>query len=173
MAFNTVPYPGDDNIATGPRTEYGMVASKFKGVRWQDWKENPSQFLGESPYSALFWMTDLAFHYYLPLFMIQALLDYKNANILPESIFISFLEPANGTVQRLIKSHWGQCLDDYLSGTAAQRNRVNARYKMMTREQLQSILDFMKFVKQRYGHDYGWSNEIDRITNKLEALMNS
>lgn len=170
-AFNNVPYPGDDNIAEGPRYEYDMTVEKFKGVRWQDWKDNPSQFLTRSPYSALFFMTDSAFHYYLPLFMIQALLDYENAD--SAAITISFTEPNNDNLQLWTKSHWAQVMDDFLTGATAKRERVDARYKMLSREQLRVLRDFMEYIKRVYGPNYGWSHGEDRILEKLETLLQS
>lgn len=170
-AFSRVPYPGDGNIAKGPRYEYDMTVAKFKGVRWQDWKETPSQFLTMNCQTALFLMTDEAFHYYLPLYMIQALLDYEKADVIPGSISFSFIEPYHPILQRWTKAHWAQAVDDFLADSRGMRKYIDGRYKIMNREQLRVILDFMQYIKRTYGPNYGWSPGEDRILEKLEALL--
>jgi len=170
-AFNNVPYPGDDNIITSQRPEDKAIALIFKGVRWQDWKENPSQFLTMNCQTALFLMTDEAFHYYLPLYMIQALLDYEKADVIPSSIGSSFIEPYHPILQRWTKAHWAQAVDDFLTGSSGMRKYINGRYQIMNREQLRVILDFMQYIKRVYGPNYGWSPGEDRVLEKLEALL--
>lgn len=171
-AFDAVPYPGDDNISIGSRSDTRTIALRFKGVRWQKWKENPSLFLRMDCQSALFLMTDAAFHYYLPLFMIQALLDYQKADVLSESIFSNFTEPHNSRIRRRGKPGWAQAVDDYLSGNNEIRKHINGRYRIMNKEQLQAILQFMEYIKRKYGHTYGWPSDYDNILERLRSQLN-
>jgi len=69
-AFSMSPYPGDKNLAEDPKDlESKQVARVFQGKKWEevdlDFLERPGAHL-----SALFFFSDVAYHYYLPAYLL-------------------------------------------------------------------------------------------------------
>ena len=149
--FADVPYPGDDNLIHSRYQEAIDVAEHFKGIKWQDWKDNPSQFLTMRLSGDLFWFNKEAYRYYLPLYMIQALVDIKNADLLPGEIITSLAPPAN---KPDLKKH------------------VSRKIASMTPSQLKVILSYLEFFKRE--HEKGFSTRpIDEAIANIKRAISS
>jgi hypothetical protein len=151
-AFDDVPYPGDDNLIHSRYQEAIDKAEYFKGIKWQDWKDNPSQFLDMRLNGALFWFTKEAYRYYLPLYMIQALIDYEKADLLPGEVISSLAPPVDKP--GLIK-------------------HVSREIDFMTPSQLKAILSFLEFFKREHGGDFSEWPITEAITNIQRAISSS
>ena len=165
-AFADVPYPGDDNIANSGIFEDAEVAGHFKGIKWQDYKDNPSQFLTMRLDGDLFFMTHEAFRYYLPLYMIQALIDRKNADCLPDGIILNFntsrIEVSDETASKL-----GLLKDENKVSDSQIREYVARRLAPMTVRQLEVILAYLKFIEKREGKAYGDCYHVNKVINTV------
>ncbi|PIS46441.1 MAG: hypothetical protein COT17_08520 [Elusimicrobia bacterium CG08_land_8_20_14_0_20_51_18] len=148
-AFADVPYPGDDNIANSGIFEDAEVTGHFKGIKWQDYKDNPSQFLNGRLSGDSFFLTNEAFHYYLPLYMIQGLIDDNNSQCLADEIITSF----DASTSPEIRKH------------------VAGRLSSITVKQLKVILVYLKFVIERIRKALpGYSN--DSIGEAMKSVDN-
>lgn len=150
-AFADVQYPGYENLVHIQRPEDIDVAEHFKDIKWQDWKDNPSQFLTMRLDGDLFLLSKKAFQYYLPLYMIQALVDYKSADLLPGEIILS-LAPSN---------------------EPAHNNHVSRRISLLTPSQLKVILSYLKFFKRVHENDFSTWPIDGAIMNIQKAISNS
>ncbi|MBI4655176.1 MAG: hypothetical protein HY746_00360 [Elusimicrobia bacterium] len=149
LAFADVPYPGDDDLVDGIDPESMDTAECFKGIKWQDWKEKPSQFLNPKFNSDLFFLSPAAFHYYLPLYMIFSLTDYEHANLFTGEIIMA-TRPASIE------------LSEY----------VRKRLEVMTDRQLQIIIAFLKFIKQRHGNDWLPTYPLNEAIENVQSFIN-
>jgi len=129
-AFAAVPYPGDADAALVGHfcPECLETAALFRGVKWQDWKDKPLELFSRGREHLLVF-TPAAFRYYLPLYMVQILIDYVYADIALD-IVISTLIP--------------------LSESDEQHQR---RYRQMSAREIQAIISFLEFLKKEYGDD--------------------
>lgn len=148
-AFADVPYPGDDHLVETRIPEDLDAAAFFKGIKWQDWKDNPRQLLGSLPQGYLFFLSPPAFRYYLPLYMIFALTDYFASDTLA-----------------------GETVSSVALGGADAKIRAYAERRMaaMTPVQLNVILKYLVFLRREHGEEFkAWS--IDMVIENLRALI--
>jgi hypothetical protein len=92
-AFADYPYPGNDNLVDPHMLEirdddYLEVYKDFKGKNWQTLT---SDFL-EWHYASVHLLSPVAFVYYLPAFLISALVKPHESNI-PDSLTFSLTPP--------------------------------------------------------------------------------
>ena len=128
-AFAAFSYPGDDNLVENDSIEYLEVAGRFKGRRWLDWKDSPTDLLMKTV-GDLSFFSPVAFCYYLPLYMLQGLLNNTEY-------------PFTGTVIT--------CLAPSATfGT----NQVSRRLGAMNRAQLAAVLAFLKHIKEKQYADF-------------------
>lgn len=129
-AFAAVPYPGDADAALIGHfcPECLETAALFRGVKWQDWKDKPLELFSRGREHLLVF-TPAAFRYYLPLYMVQILIDYVYADIAPD-IVISTLIPLSESDEQCQK-----------------------RYRQMSAREIQAIISFLEFLKKEYGDD--------------------
>ena len=165
-AFADVPYPGDDNIGKAGYFEGVEVAEHFKGIKWQDYKDNPSQFLTMRLNGDLSFMTHEAFRYYLPLYMIQALIDRKNADCLPDGIITSF-ETTGIEIYDELVNRLGLLRMKNPPSEAQKRDYVARRLAPMTVRQLEVILAYLKFIEKREGKAYGDCYHVNKVINTV------
>jgi hypothetical protein len=86
-AFAEVEYPGDENLTDHPGCpECAEIAAYFRG---RDWRDHP---VGEmrAHASALSLFTPVAWHYFLPAFLLADVDDPDTADIISDSIFFDF-----------------------------------------------------------------------------------
>lgn len=151
-AFSDVPYPGYENLVHLQRPEDIDVAEHFKDVKWQDWKDDPSQFLTMKLNADLFLLSKEAYRYYLPLYMIQALIDFKNADLLPGEIISSLASSRNNPAQNIY---------------------VSRRIALMTPSQLKAILSYLEYFKREHGDAFSTWPIDEAIANIRQAWQKS
>ncbi len=85
-AFASVLYPGDDNIV--PKTQYDdetqITEAELLGKRWNELTLLVEDF---SYGFSLSFLTPMAYHYYLPAFLISSVELEEDANIVSETIW--------------------------------------------------------------------------------------
>lgn len=150
-AFTDVPYPGDENLARSTNPEDLDAAKFFKGVKWRDWKDRPSELLSPKINGYLFFLSPAAFRYYLPLYMIQALVDYKGSDLLPGEIITS-LASAD-------KEHIN--------------NHVARRISLLSPGELEVIHRYLVLFKREHGDDFDTWPIDAAITNIQQAIKKS
>ncbi|TGK27547.1 hypothetical protein EHQ12_16160 [Leptospira gomenensis] len=107
-AFQQIPHPGDEHLVTNPSDpESQLIARHFAGKR--DWRGLGSDFLNE-PCGALSFLSDMAFRFYLPAFMIadiQGALEWDDP-----SVRLCWSHTASGGEQRIGKVWGGGTIKD-------------------------------------------------------------
>lgn len=85
-AWRGVLYPGDDKIFTPDSYDDEGITDYFRGTAWRG--HDPAKLRAHS--SAFTFFTPAAFHYWLPAFMIAAIQDPEEADVIcdyiPQSI---------------------------------------------------------------------------------------
>jgi len=81
-AWRDVPYPGDDKICPPKLYDDEGIPDYFAGTTWRD--HTPVNLRYNS--AAFTFFTPEAFHYWLPAFMIAAITDPKEADVILEYI---------------------------------------------------------------------------------------
>lgn len=144
--FSEVPYPGDDNLVEKAYPEYLEAAAVFKGIRWQDWKECPREFLLKATQNISF-LSPAAFRYYLPLYMIQCLVDYACSYPFPGEV-ITMLAPSSCPGQ------------DFLT----------PRLQPLTGRQLSTIISFLEYMKRAHAEDLP-AYPLDEAIKAVSAVL--
>jgi hypothetical protein len=122
-AFEGVPHPGDDNIASVDtrHPEYRRYAVYFKGKQW-----NTIDFVeAREMHGALNAFTPEAFHYFLPAFMLASLESYDLYDLIPESIRVD------------------------LEYVGAHRKHFPVRMAQFTKDQKRVITEFLREMERR------------------------
>lgn len=141
-AFADVPYPGDDDAALVEHfcPECLETAARFRGVKWQDWKDKPLELFSRGrEYLSAF--TPAAFRYYLPLYMVQVLIDYMYADIATDAI-VSIWAPSPEMTEHSQK-----------------------RWQLMSAREIQAVISFLEFLKKEYGDDPSVTGVDEAIKN--------
>lgn len=141
-AFSAVPYPGDadDALVEHICPECLETAARFRGLKWQDWKDKPLELFSRGR-EHLFRFTPAAFHYYLPLYMVQTLIDYMYADIAPEAI-VSIWTPSPEMTEHSQK-----------------------RCQLMSAREIRAVISFLEFLKEKHGDDFPSSMMDEAIKN--------
>lgn len=95
--FETMLYPGDDNISQGNSLEAGYVASYFKKRDWMSLNVQAmrTEYPGD-PSACLTFMTDDAFLYFFPGYMRMACVEYDSADAIFDTVVFRLLDAAEG-----------------------------------------------------------------------------
>lgn len=125
-AFASFPYPGDNKLVEKDSIEYLEVAGRFKGKHWLDWKDRPTELLMKTV-GDLSFFSPSAFCYYLPLYMLQGLLDNTEY-------------PFTGDV-----------ITSLAPSATLGTNQSSRRLEAMNRAQLAAVLSFLKHIKEKQG----------------------
>jgi hypothetical protein len=91
-AFATVTYPGDDKLVRYP--DYHESDDVVEGFRGKHWRDMSLDVLSEH-WFALGLFSPEAFRFYLPCFLIAALLHSDVTGILWETVFLRLTPPAS------------------------------------------------------------------------------
>jgi hypothetical protein len=81
-AWRDVPYPGDDNIFTKDSYDDEDIVNYFGGTTWRN--RDPAKLRAHS--SAFTFFTPQAFHYWLPAFLIAAIENPEEADVICDYI---------------------------------------------------------------------------------------
>ena len=160
-AFADVRCPGVNAIADCmDSTEAERSRSLLGGKRWEDWKDRPLEALAEGIHmTQLSFISDWAFHYYLPLYMLTAALYWEEADVLPEDLI--------GALTRPEKQEDPAWFERFLK-------RFDERFSDFTPRQLKAILSFLAFMKKRHyqvEHLEGSRRKTDKATASIQALL--
>jgi hypothetical protein len=150
-AFADVPYPGDENLVRSTNPENLDAAKFFKGVKWWDWKDRPSELLSPKINGYLFFLSPAAFRYYLPLYMIQALVDYNRSDLLPGEVISSLAPPDKEHINK----------------------HVTKRISLLTTAELEAIHHYLEFFRREHGDDFATWPIDAAIVNIQQAIKNN
>lgn len=138
-AFQDIPYPGDDHIAyrkSIPEAEESRVAEFFRGKRWEEITAKTLQEDYRGDGSCLAFMSDEAFIYYLPAYMVIAIQEYEEADVIADSAVFA-LSPPKGDIAHL-RPWWQE------------------RVAGFTKRQREAILLFLQFMHEHHKEDYDY-----------------
>lgn len=141
-AFASFPYPGDTKLVEKDSIEYLEVAGRFKGKHWLDWKDRPTELLMKTV-GDLSFFSPAAFCYYLPLYMLQGLLNNTEY-------------PFTGDV-----------ITSLAPSATLGTNQVSRRLGTMNHVQLAAVLAFLKHIKEKQGaafHTYPLDEAIAAVS---------
>ena len=130
--WSHAPYPGDDAIAydqSGGHLECAQVAEFFRGKRWKDVTLAALRSYRGDASACLAFMSPEAFRYYLPAYMLIALDDYAEADVIADSA-LNMLTPGE------LRESW------------------NERAKGFSQRQREAILSFLNYLDTHHGADY-------------------
>jgi hypothetical protein len=129
-AFADTSYPGDARLVydnSGRHLECNEIAAAFRGKHW---KEVPLETLCYHS-AGIFFLTPEAYRFYLPAYLLAALLHYNQADTLPDSVVFSLIPPSDAKDAQVYRRR----LEGF---TAAQR---------------QVIRCFLEFQKEHHAQD--------------------
>jgi hypothetical protein len=98
-AFASSQYPGDNRLVydnSGSHLECNQVADAFKGKHWADL---PVDFLRRHA-DSMFFFTPEAYRFYLPAYLLAAVLSYRDADVIPNNLVHTFIPPASEGPER-------------------------------------------------------------------------
>ena len=156
-AFSDVPCLDESSIADcmDPIEEKRCI-KLLGGKRVSDWKDRPFEALEEGIHmTQLSFISDWAYRYYLPLYMLVAALHWDDADVLPEELISSFLKK-----------------DDPKLNT---RFFVD-RFERFTPRQLKAILSLLSYMKKRYydaEHLHVYHEDLDKASESIQSLLDS
>lgn len=133
-AFGSVPYPGDDNILYEfNKREYGGI-NPLRVIGTKNWRYLIDQYDGDKNYISLpyiFDLTDEAFHYYLPGYMMVMAKYFNYCNV-----------SANIIDDLLLYSE---------TSDKAYLNKKNLkRFEMLSADQKHAVRLFLEYLIQEY-----------------------
>lgn len=129
-AFAEVPYPGDENIVQGPSLEAKEIESFFRGKRWDEITlENLNGNPPMDPSAGPSFMTEQAFHYYLPAYLMITIDSKPEADVIPEF-----------TVHRLSIPEIPE----------AERSWYRSRVARFTRTQRRAVKAVLEYVRDMF-----------------------
>ena len=145
-AFAAAPYPGDadDALVEHFCPECLETAAWFRGLKWQDWKDKPLEQFSRGR-EHLLRLTPPAFHYYLPLYMVQTLIDYMYADIATDEI-VSVWAPSPEMTEYSQK-----------------------RWRLLSAREIQAVISFLEFLKT--GHDAELRPELGEAIKNARGLL--
>lgn len=146
-AFASTPYPGDDGIVGSKGWESAQIAAKYKGKRWQDYKESPLTLAGPPLRDACMFFTPQAFRYYAPLAMLAAAESYAEADMLTD-YFLGSLTPPNG-----------KFADDKAALLAA-----------FSAAELHALLSFLTYMREQHPLDYAGDPSRSDVASLEKAI---
>ena len=141
-AFADVSYPRDIRLTEGSSSDAFETEQFLKNRKWQDLELNELVRNHES----VFFLTPEALRYYIPAFLLSSVLNYKEANPIPDTLIFLLTPPA--------------------TEDPASRIRFNARFGQFNKAQRQTIKAFLEFIRDEYGEDFPdqtGSNELSRL----------
>ncbi|NNN06964.1 MAG: hypothetical protein HKL90_13795 [Elusimicrobia bacterium] len=146
-AFAAVPYPGDNSIVEHKCWECDLIATKYKGKRWTDYKDCPLELIGPPISDAFPLFTPAAFRHYAPLAMLAAAESYMKADTLTEQ-FLRGIEPAQ---------------DDFTARRAA-------RLAAFAPNELRALLSFLRFMKDNHPLDFNAGPSMFDVASLEKAI---
>ena len=141
LAWDSVPYPGDSNIFTAQSYDDEEITDYFRGTTWQG--HSAASLRGHSSAISTFF-TPVAFHYWLPAYLIAAIEDPEELDAGLDSL-ISSLFPQRGGSSFLTEQQ--------------------ERFSLLTNEQKLAVIATLEFIIQE------WSSETESMYDEKTALQ--
>ena len=134
-AFRDRPYPGDNHLASlepPVSFEYSDVTKYFKGKHWKEitWKSLEKDYPGEAC-SCLCFMTPEAARFYLPAYMVIAINNYDEADVVASTALNFLLPPPSFSM-----TWWKE------------------RVSLFSQNEKKAIVAFLEYLKEKHGDDY-------------------
>jgi len=167
-AFGGMEYPGDEGIVminSERDLESEEIKNALKGVHWRD---VPFETLNRLR-SALPFLSPEGYRFYLPAFMIIAIVDFYGVDVLPDEVIrtltlpvdadmerVRALAEVNPEIQPLSQDDWQRTLkavnEAYSSGGMALAffNRVRG----FSAKQCSVIRQFLEYVRDTYKDEF-------------------
>ncbi len=95
-AFSEAAYPGDDKLVYDNSPEQLECVEVRNTFRGKHWNEIPLKVLQQNA-DSIFFFTPEAYRFYLPAYMIAAVISYRNADLIPTSVISSLTMPDTET----------------------------------------------------------------------------
>ena len=130
IAWDGVPYPGDNNIFTPHSHDDEDITEYFRGTTWEG--HSARSLMGHSSAISCFF-TPTAYHYWLPAYLIAA---------------IEYPEELDAGLDSLISSLFPE--RDGSSFHAEQQER----FALLTYEQKQAVISTLEFLIEKWDSDY-------------------
>jgi hypothetical protein len=143
-AFATVEYPGDEHLVydtSGYHLECNQISAIFRG---RHWLQLASEMLRKES-SALYFMTPAAYRYYLPAYIIECIMNYEQADVIPETVVHSLIAPCDE-----------KALEAY-----------RRRMESFTPVQLKAILTFLRYMEANHQED----NALGDFDHALKSVV--
>ena len=136
-AFSNVQYPGDRYLVNGPRgdLEIEQVENAFRGK--SDWRLLDAKFLDNAPDhlgSALSFLSDAAYLFYLPAYMTQSL----NHRFEKASVVFSLTYGLNAPEN-------SKPINTRYYGKRTWWDKIRFRYSMFDQMQIKAILAYLQY----------------------------
>ncbi len=152
-SFDNIPYPGDKNIGAHPPgvcLETDAVVEFFHGKQWQDitLEELQEGYKGDAS-ACLDFMTPDAYRFYVPAYMLIALSNYNDADVIADTAINSFIPPDESSDD--MYQWWEQRIGGFLL------------------EQREAIIAFLEYMQDAHAEDY----PIHSPAEALEALKSN
>jgi hypothetical protein len=157
--FSTQTPPAATQIVDSGCDEAAGIRLMLSGKLWTELAHN--ELCGEN--SALGFLTDQAFRYYLPAYMILLLHDLRAADLLSSSVIRHLTLPVEGDTLLLMNS-LGQSryanknletlLQDTLRESTTRAGKFILRMKGFTQPQGETINEFLRFLTEHHSDYY-------------------
>jgi hypothetical protein len=131
-AFASVKYPGDNNIITNREDLESLeIESLFPGMDWHSLCfDTVFKYRDSLPF-----LTSVAFGFYLPAYMINALVHYQESDTLPEYVVYQLAPPKHNAPKQ--EQEW-----------------FDANIVGLTADQREAIALFLEYLWQRHSADF-------------------
>jgi hypothetical protein len=144
-------YPGDVNIAydgEGHNLECIQVADFFRGKRWNDVTLGSLKSYRGDASACLYFMSVDAFRYYLPAYMLIALDNYAEADVVADTAVNALTPQPLGPLQKF----WAERLAGF------------------SPKQREAIVAFLRFMASEHGEDYPLHGPKDALRHWTSAV---
>ena len=141
LAWDGVPYPGDSNIFTPHSYDDEDITDYFRGTTWEGHSAE-SLRMHSSAISTFF--TPIAFHYWLPAYLVAAIEDPEELDVGLDSLISSLFPERDGS-----------------SFQAEQQER----FALLTNEQKLAVISTLEFIIKK------WCSENEPMYDGKAALQ--
>ena len=150
-AWASSEYPGDSKIAydkAGYNLECKQVADFFRGKKWNNVTLSALRAYRGDASACLHFMSATAFRYYLPAYMLIAIDDYSDADVVADSAVNALAPAAPGP----LREFWVE------------------RVSGLSPKQSKAIVEFLSFMQAEHAEDYPVHGPKDALRHWTSAV---
>lgn len=152
-AFSGVPRPAEVADCLDP-IEAERCRKLLGGKQLEDWKDRPLEALADGIHmTQLSFISDAAYQYYLPLYMLAAALHYEDTDVLPEELISSMSRKDDPKLNK-------RFFED--------------RFRSFSGAQLRAVIAFLGFMRQRHyrgEHLDMVRKDVDFAVQSIQSLL--